>query len=93
MAAAASSEGDVIDFSALERELQAAVEGDRRNRRENEAKLRAVGQKVASYQEFRDIVLSCHLRPLEKKDREGASRKQPWNPLVAPSNTQPPGRP
>ncbi|XP_030592235.1 dynein axonemal assembly factor 19 [Archocentrus centrarchus] len=78
------SQHDVIDFSALERELQAAVESERRNRRENEAKLRAVGQRVA-YDQFRDLVLACHLKPLEKKDKDGAPRKQPWNP-VAPSN-------
>ncbi|KAM3863753.1 dynein axonemal assembly factor 19 [Diretmus argenteus] len=89
----AGSQGDVIDFSALEKELQAAVEADGRSLRENQAKLRAVDQKVSSYQEFRDIVLSCHLRPLEKKDTTGTSRKQPWNPLVSPSNNQPYGRP
>ncbi|XP_049924884.1 coiled-coil domain-containing protein 103 isoform X1 [Epinephelus moara] len=33
----------------------------------------------------RDLVLSCHLRPLDKKDKDGAPRRQPWNP-VAPSN-------
>ncbi|CAB1425258.1 unnamed protein product [Pleuronectes platessa] len=80
----AMSERDVIDFPALELELQAAVESERRYQRENEAKLRAVSQRVASYQEFRDLVLTCHLKPLEKKDKEGAPRKQPWNP-VAPS--------
>lgn len=49
----ARSERDVIDFSALESELQAAVESERRHTRENEAKLRAVGQRVSSYREFR----------------------------------------
>ncbi|KAM4598745.1 dynein axonemal assembly factor 19 [Polymixia lowei] len=83
------SEDSVINFSALERELRAAVEEDRRYRRENDAKLRAVNQRVASYEEFRDIVLSCHLRPLEKRDKDGASRKQPWNPLVSASNNSP----
>ncbi|XP_037647296.1 coiled-coil domain-containing protein 103 [Sebastes umbrosus] len=81
----ARSERDVIDFSALERELQAAVELERRHLRENEAKLRAVGQRGSSYSQFRDLVLSCHLKPLDKKDKDGAPRKQPWNP-VAPSN-------
>ncbi|KAM6966493.1 dynein axonemal assembly factor 19 [Tautogolabrus adspersus] len=79
----ASSQRDVIDFSALERELQGAIESEQKYKRENEAKLRAVGQRV-SYDQFRDLVLSCHLRPLEKKDKEGAPRKQPWNP-VAPT--------
>ncbi|XP_029913709.1 dynein axonemal assembly factor 19 [Myripristis murdjan] len=82
----------VIDFRALERELQAALRSDRRTHTENQAKLRAATH-THSYQEFRDIVLSCHLKPLEKKDKEGGARQQPWNPLVAPSNTQPAGRP
>ncbi|XP_047427894.1 coiled-coil domain-containing protein 103 [Mugil cephalus] len=80
----ATSQRDVIDFSALEKELQAAVDSERRHERENEAKLRAVSQRV-SYDQFRDLVLSCHLKPLDKKDKDGGPRKQPWNP-VAPSN-------
>uniref|UniRef100_A0AAQ6IF28 Dynein attachment factor N-terminal domain-containing protein n=1 Tax=Anabas testudineus TaxID=64144 RepID=A0AAQ6IF28_ANATE len=79
------SQRDVIDFPVLERELQAALESERRYVRENDAKLRAVSQRVGSYNEFRDLVLACHLKPLEKKDKEGSPRKQPWNP-VAPSN-------
>ncbi|XP_035510229.1 coiled-coil domain-containing protein 103 [Morone saxatilis] len=75
---------DVIDFSALERELQRAIESEQRYERENEAKLRAVGQRV-TYSQFRDLVLSSHLKPLERKDKDGAPRRQPWNP-VAPSN-------
>lgn len=78
------SERDVIDFPALERELQAALESEQRHQRENQAKLRAVAQRVDSYREFRDLVLTCHLKPLEKKDTV-SPRKQPWNP-VAPSN-------
>ncbi|KAM9844197.1 dynein axonemal assembly factor 19 isoform 1-T1 [Aulostomus maculatus] len=81
----ANLQRDIIDFSALERELQAAVESDRKYRQENDAKLRAVAQKVASYEEFRDLVLSSHLKPLEKNDKNFA-RKQPWNPLVVPGN-------
>ncbi|XP_006805311.1 coiled-coil domain-containing protein 103 [Neolamprologus brichardi] len=80
----AMSQCDIIDFSALERELQVAVESERRHQRENDAKLRAVCQR-ASYDQFRDLVLACHMKPLEKKDKDGAPRKQPWNP-VAPSN-------
>ncbi|XP_042250075.1 coiled-coil domain-containing protein 103 [Thunnus albacares] len=82
----ASSQRDVIDFPSLERELQAAVESEQKHRRENEAKLRAVSQRVSSYQEFRDLVLASHLKPLERKDKDGAPRRQPWNPLVAPGN-------
>lgn len=46
------SQRDVIDFSALERELQVVVESERRHQRENDAKLRAVSQR-ASYDQFR----------------------------------------
>lgn len=49
----ARSQKDVINFAALERELATAVESERRYKRENSAKLRAVDQNVASYEQFR----------------------------------------
>lgn len=49
------SQRDVIDFSALERELQAAVASERRYQQENDAKLRAVTQRV-SYEQFRWVL-------------------------------------
>lgn len=49
----ARSQKDVIDFAALERELSMAIESDRRYQRENDAKLRAIDQNVASYEQFR----------------------------------------
>ncbi|KAK2916409.1 hypothetical protein Q8A67_000783 [Cirrhinus molitorella] len=73
---------DMINFSSLEKELQAALEADRKYQRENDAKFRALNQNVASYEEFRDIVLASHLKPLERKDISGAPRKQPWNPIA-----------
>ncbi|XP_053473902.1 coiled-coil domain-containing protein 103 [Ictalurus furcatus] len=71
---------DIIDFSALEKELNRAVEADKKYQRENDAKFRAIHQKVATYEEFRDIVQASHLKPLDKKDKNGP-RKQPWNPI------------
>lgn len=38
---------------ALARELRAAVEADERQERENAAKLRALHQRVPSYEDFR----------------------------------------
>ncbi|XP_008576528.1 PREDICTED: coiled-coil domain-containing protein 103 [Galeopterus variegatus] len=70
---------DVIDFMALEKELQAAITADEKYKRENAAKLRAVEQRVASYEEFRGIVLASHLKPLERKDKMGGKRTTPWN--------------
>ncbi|XP_060111249.1 coiled-coil domain-containing protein 103, partial [Heteronotia binoei] len=69
----------MIDFQALEKELQEAVTADEKYQRENDAKFRAVRQKVASYEEFRDIVLASHLKPLEKKDNIGNKTKVLWN--------------
>ena len=60
-----------IDFSKLEKQLLVAVEEDAKYQRENDAKFRAVAQKVGSYEEFKDIVAASHLKPLEKKDSEG----------------------
>ncbi|XP_048221404.1 coiled-coil domain-containing protein 103 isoform X1 [Perognathus longimembris pacificus] len=70
---------DIIDFKALEKELQAALAADEKYKRENAAKLRAVEQRVPSYEEFRGIVLASHLKPLERKDKMGGKRTVPWN--------------
>ena len=43
----------VIDFNKLEKELGEAVAADAKYWRENDAKFRAVHQKVATYDEFR----------------------------------------
>ncbi|KAM6041935.1 dynein axonemal assembly factor 19 [Chlamydotis macqueenii] len=72
-----------LDPGALERELRAAVAADERWERENDAKLRAMRQRVPSYEEFRNIVLASHLKPLEKKDKMGKRRNVLWNPCAA----------
>ena len=41
-----------IDVRKIENELVAALAADRKYERENNAKIRAVTQKVASYEEF-----------------------------------------
>ncbi|XP_058904833.2 coiled-coil domain-containing protein 103 isoform X2 [Kogia breviceps] len=78
-AAQAMKRNDIIDFKALEKELQAALTADEKYKRENAAKLRAVEQRVASYEEFRGIVLASHLKPLEQKGKIGGKRTVPWN--------------
>lgn len=51
---AASASGEQkIDLSKLERELVGALQADRKYSRENDAKFRAVNQRVATYEEFR----------------------------------------
>lgn len=48
-----SHDDDTMDFNKVEKELAMAVEQDQRYHRENDAKFRAVHQKVGSYEEFR----------------------------------------
>ncbi|KAM3923698.1 dynein axonemal assembly factor 19 [Leptodactylus fuscus] len=78
---------EVLDFRELELELAAAAAEDERYQRENAAKFRAIHQKVASYEEFRDIVAASNLKPLERKDKIGGDRKQPWNPTATTSSS------
>ncbi|XP_020653654.3 dynein axonemal assembly factor 19 isoform X1 [Pogona vitticeps] len=77
---------DVIDFRALEKELEEAIASDEKYQRENAAKFRAVHQKVASYEEFRDIVRASHLKPLEKKDKMKNKRSVLWNSCAVKSD-------
>ena len=70
-----------INFSKLEQQIDSAVQSDKMYWTQNEAKIRAVTNKVASYEEFVDIVKASHLKPLEKGDRISDIKvfKQPWN--------------
>lgn len=88
MARPADSED--INFVELERELRSAIEQDERRALQNDAKLRAVQQRVGSYDEFRDLVKAAHLRPLERKDTlAGAapSGRGVWNSLAGRRDT------
>ena len=44
---------DIVNFDKLENEVLKAMNADAKYQRENDAKFRAVDQKVASYDEFR----------------------------------------
>jgi len=70
-----------INFSKLEQQIDSAVSADKMYWVRNEAKIRAVTNKVATYEEFEDIVKASHLKPLEKGDRISDIKvfKQPWN--------------
>lgn len=70
-----------INFANLERQIDVAVNADSKYWIQNDAKIRAVNNKVASYEEFVDIVKASHLKPLEKGDRISEIKvfKQPWN--------------
>ncbi|VDL19663.1 unnamed protein product [Hymenolepis diminuta] len=70
-----------LDVDRLESELKQSVRHEERRWHENDAKLRAVEQKVATYDEFRGIVDACELRPLTFKEvQEATNRHAGWAP-------------
>ncbi|BFZ21847.1 hypothetical protein BsWGS_24886 [Bradybaena similaris] len=77
-----SHDSDYLDFSKLEKEIKNAVVSEERYWQENDAKIRAVEQRVPTYDDFREMVLAAHLKPLEKKDKLSSIEKftQVWNP-------------
>jgi len=48
-----SRKEDAVDFNKLEEEVTAAMEAEAHYYRENDAKFRAINQRVATYEEFR----------------------------------------
>ena len=70
---------DDVNFEHLKQELNSAVKADIVYNQRNDAKFRAVNQKVATYEEFRNIVEASHLNPLDKKDKVGGIDNQKWN--------------
>lgn len=65
-----------VNIDKLEREMVSALEADRRYTRENDAKFRAINQRVQSYEEFRYLgalynrsLASQH--PLYRTERDG----------------------
>ncbi|EDV26842.1 uncharacterized protein TRIADDRAFT_54163 [Trichoplax adhaerens] len=85
----AHSDRDEIDFAKLEKELSNALEADKKYWRENDAKIRAVGQRVGTYEEFKGIVAASHLRPLDRKEGLITNERitQTWN-AAASKNDQ-----
>ena len=73
---------DEVDFKNLAKEVSYALAKDEKYQRENDAKFRAIHQKVKSYDEFRDIVEASHLKPLDKTDKLGGMSYQKWNQLA-----------
>ena len=55
---------DVINFKRLDEAVQGALEAEAKYTRENDAKFRAVAQKVATYEEFEGIVQGAHIKPM-----------------------------
>lgn len=70
-----------IDSNQLEARLRAGIEADRRYAAENSAKLRAI-QSTPSYDEFRQLVLGAHLKPVDRNDKNKV-KPSIWNSLAS----------
>ncbi|KAA0194764.1 Coiled-coil domain-containing protein [Fasciolopsis buskii] len=72
-----------IDMSNLESEMNVAVARDTRYWMENDAKIRAVEQRVPTYEHFRQLVAGCHLCPIDKSELKDLTHlKSNWNSAV-----------
>lgn len=71
-----------IDLSRLETTIQRAIESDQKYQRENDAKFRAVAQKVQSYEEFEGIVKASHIKPITEDITNLSLGRSSWNPTT-----------
>jgi ASC-1-like (ASCH) protein len=71
--------GDTINFDQLNATLQHAVDKEDRYYRENDAKFRAVAQKVQSYEEFEDIVKASHIKPMTEDVANLELKRSSWS--------------
>ena len=67
-----------INFDKHEASLHQAVDKEDKYWRENDAKFRAVAQKVQSYEEFEDIVKGSHIRPMTEDITQLQLKKSSW---------------
>ncbi|XP_057369596.1 coiled-coil domain-containing protein 103-like [Daphnia carinata] len=78
-----------VSFAQLEKDLISALESDARNQVENDAKLRAISQRV-SYDEFRDIVHGAHLKPIASSSHPYSKTQKGriWNNIALAKKSQ-----
>ena len=83
-----------INIDKIQNEVKNAVNAEQRYWTENDAKMRAIAQHVPTYEDFRQIVLASHLKPLDKgeslKDNITKGNKV-WNSVAETSKTGGPG--
>ena len=76
-----------IDFGKLENEVRNAINADEKYWRENSTKLRAIEQRVGTYEDFRQMVLAAHLKPLDKGESlKSDFNKNTWNLIASKTN-------
>ena len=73
-----------INIEKLQNQVRKEILADEKYMRENDAKLRAVEQRVPTYEDFRQMVLGSHLKPLDKGEslRDRMASSKVWNSVV-----------
>ena len=73
-----------ISVDALQSRLHSALNFDQKKAQVNDAKLRAVHQKV-EYDEFEKMVAGAHLKPIKPKSQESAATSKQFSGYVMPA--------
>lgn len=68
-----------INFNELNRVVNDQLSADAKYDRENDAKFRAVKQRVATYEEFENIVIGAHLKPMKEDVRDLDLKRSSWD--------------
>ena len=71
--------GEGVDFDKLNSAMDDAIERENRYWRENDAKFRAVAQKVQSYEEFEDMVKASHIKPMTEDITQLKLGRSAWS--------------
>ena len=81
-----------IDIDKIQNQVKNEVLKEQKYWRENDAKMRAISQRVPTYEDFRQMVLGSHLKPLDKGeslvDGKGEiATKKVWNSMASESES------
>lgn len=68
-----------VNFEQLEAVVSNQLEKDAKYDREDAAKFRAVAQKVATYEEFENIVIGSHLKPMKEDVTDLGLKRGGWD--------------
>jgi len=67
----------------MQRDMLGALDYDQKKQQVNDAKLRAVKQRV-EYDDFEKLVLGAHLKPIKPKTQHGVDTSKPFDCFVLP---------
>ena len=86
-----STEKFNVNKEQIENQVKKEILAEQKYWQQNSAKLRAVEQRVPTYEDFRQMVLASHLKPLDKGEsfRDNLNRNNVWNSLANTNSSDP----